>query len=324
MEKKGSSVMKDIGKLKVFGTILGGVVLLLCLFKVNGKVVVVPRDGNVKEDSETKEIVGNLYEITLENFDFSLLNLQRYKSENEVLEFYQDKNCYYRNNDKKADTCIYTFSGNDCLIEGVFVNGEEFSFDGVFLDEEKYFKVGDKTFVNALLDNKKAYFDATTRYMYDLKGNRIDDIGKSINLKKYAIKNISLEKLKEEMEKSSFVGSKLLEDISMDYFKKLVDKDSYSLVYIGRPTCKYCVMYEELLDSFLPKYNVFMKRLLTNELSLEEENFLKKFIEENTTIEGIRTPLTLIVGQGKVKDYLLGYKEEDVLKAFLDENDFLE
>lgn len=94
---------------------------------------------------------------------------------------------------------------------------------------------------------------------------------------------------------------------SIDIDKYLALKkssDSYSVIYIGRPTCSHCVVQKPIMEHLVYKYNIVINYLDTDTLSDDD---IDKFRDSDEYFsEGWGTPLTLIVKDNKIVDKIEG------------------
>ena len=109
-------------------------------------------------------------------------------------------------------------------------------------------------------------------------------------------------------------------NISVDDYFKLLDKDDISLVYIGRDSCRFCMMQNGVLKNLMDKYNIKVNFINTNKL---KDNDTKRIAEtyDDFKENGLGTPTVLLVGKKEIIMYKRGFvKEEELTKALKEYN----
>ena len=105
--------------------------------------------------------------------------------------------------------------------------------------------------------------------------------------------------------------------------EKISDGSKY-VVYIGRPTCGYCVKFLPTLQKAQKEYGYKTIYIdLEKMTSQDQTNILKvdndeKYIAENYGY----TPMVLIFENGKLSKGWVGYAEYDKFASFLEDNGF--
>lgn len=101
----------------------------------------------------------------------------------------------------------------------------------------------------------------------------------------------------------------------VDYseYEEIINDDKTNIVVIGQTTCSHCIAMKPAINTVAGEYDLTIYYLNITELTEEESN---KFTDSLTTIEyndpdfvesgSFGTPLTLIIENGKVKDYISG------------------
>lgn len=127
----------------------------------------------------------------------------------------------------------------------------------------------------------------------------------------------------EEMEPETISEDeqKDLNEIGLDEYLSLKDGEEKSIIFIARPTCHYCQLYEPIMKNMVYLYDLKVNHLNTDELSDEEQNKLIK--SDDYFSEGYGTPLTLIVQNGKILDKIEGYTTSENTIQFLKDNGFI-
>ena len=96
-----------------------------------------------------------------------------------------------------------------------------------------------------------------------------------------------------------------LKTINIDEYLSLKESnDSYSIIYVARPTCSFCVLQKPIMENVVYRYDITVNYLNTDELSDEDVNKLR---DSDEYFEGgWGTPLTLIVRDNKIVDKIEG------------------
>ena len=112
--------------------------------------------------------------------------------------------------------------------------------------------------------------------------------------------------------------------------KSYLNRNSTSILVLGKTGCRFCEMYIPVLDSVSKKNNVeFIYVNLTN-LDDENYNFImnsdllipakcNNYGENIPLKKGFGTPLSLFIKSGEVYDCIRGYKDEHALINLLSE-----
>lgn len=125
----------------------------------------------------------------------------------------------------------------------------------------------------------------------------------------------------------------MFNSVNSEGFLELVNKESTSVIYLGRGTCGYCV-------KFLPTLQKAQKEIgyKTNYVDIEKvgedseatnkmiemiNNMSEQYNEANgTDYESLYgyTPTVVVVGNGKIKNIWIGYSDYDTYASWLKEN----
>ena len=96
-----------------------------------------------------------------------------------------------------------------------------------------------------------------------------------------------------------------LKEINIDEYLSLKESnDAYSVIYVARPTCSYCILQKPIMENIVYKYGVTVNYLNTDELS--DEGVSKLRDSDEYFESGWGTPLTLIVKDNKIVDKIEG------------------
>lgn len=120
-----------------------------------------------------------------------------------------------------------------------------------------------------------------------------------------------------------------LVDLSLDEFKEKVNSNDHLIVYVNSPTCKVCQYTKEqfLLDfiketslkiySFqAPSNRVYESEKFIESISPSGASYIK-YKEDDIVIS---VPLILLISEGKVYKYALGYGQKDISSPFFKKN----
>lgn len=112
--------------------------------------------------------------------------------------------------------------------------------------------------------------------------------------------------------------------ITPDEFVEAYKGDKLQLIYIGRENCGFCVKFVPVLNEAQKNYNFKTLYLdintANNSVNPEGMNKIIELNEEFFTGENTSygiTPMTLIVKNGEIIDYQIGYSEYSTLEALV-------
>lgn len=108
--------------------------------------------------------------------------------------------------------------------------------------------------------------------------------------------------------------------IDLEEYEELVSKSKTHIVVVGQTTCSHCIAIKPALNKVAKEYNLTINYLNLTEMTEGEYNDFSlslKQIEYNDPdfVEkgSFGTPLTLIIENGKVKDYISGQRTKSQL-----------
>lgn len=108
--------------------------------------------------------------------------------------------------------------------------------------------------------------------------------------------------------------------INTDEFIEAYNGDETKLIYLGRPDCGYCIKFVPILTSVQKQFNFQTLYLDINQVGTDDVNRIlelnESFFKGENTAYGY-TPMTLIVKNGEILDYQIGYSNEDTLKTLV-------
>lgn len=114
-------------------------------------------------------------------------------------------------------------------------------------------------------------------------------------------------------------ASKELTNVTYSEFTEFLQGNTKTVVIIGRQGCSWCQKYNPILKKVNGKYDLDIKYLSTDNFTTEEYyNYLT--IDTTSADEGIGTPITMIISEGKIIDRIDGYVEQSSLETFLKNN----
>lgn len=108
--------------------------------------------------------------------------------------------------------------------------------------------------------------------------------------------------------------------INFEEYEDIVDKKGTHVVVVGQTTCSHCIAFKPALNKVAGEYDLTINYLNLTEMSEEEyEDFQEslkeiKYDDPDFVEKGqFGTPLTLIIENGKVKDYISGQRTNSQL-----------
>lgn len=108
--------------------------------------------------------------------------------------------------------------------------------------------------------------------------------------------------------------------INTDEFIKAYNGDETKLIYLGRPDCGYCIKFVPVLTEVQKSYNFQTLYLDINNVGTEDVNRIialnEDFFKGEDTAYGY-TPMTLIVKNGEIVDYQIGYSAASTLETLV-------
>jgi len=120
-------------------------------------------------------------------------------------------------------------------------------------------------------------------------------------------------------EDAVYSGESNLTFIDYSEYEDLIDKGTH-VVVIGQTTCSHCIAIKPALNKVAGEYDLTINYLNLTEMSQDEYNNFSKSLKEieyndpDFVEDGsFGTPLTLIIDNGKVKDYISGERTKSQL-----------
>ena len=120
---------------------------------------------------------------------------------------------------------------------------------------------------------------------------------------------------------SSALQSAGFNEVSLDEYLKLIEKDENSIILVARPTCGYCEKFTPILKQAMEDMNLKINYIDTDKLSNDDwTTFTSSLNYLNSEEWG--TPLVLIVKNKEVVAENSGYVELETIKEFFKNNGF--
>lgn len=108
--------------------------------------------------------------------------------------------------------------------------------------------------------------------------------------------------------------------IDLDEYEDLVEEKGTHVVVIGQTTCSHCIAIKPALNKVAGEYELTINYLNLTEMDEEEYNDFEESLKEIEYNDPafvqngeFGTPLTLIIENGKVKDYISGQRTNSQL-----------
>lgn len=124
-----------------------------------------------------------------------------------------------------------------------------------------------------------------------------------------------------EKEESSEYDVSMFTTIDADGFVEAFNGSEMSVVYFGRPTCGYCVQFLPVLQQAQADYEYKTLYVDISTISSDESKKiteLDSFLSENYG----STPIVVLLKDGKIVDYQLGYTDYSTYAGMLEDNGF--
>lgn len=108
--------------------------------------------------------------------------------------------------------------------------------------------------------------------------------------------------------------------INYNEYEKLIDDSKTHVVVVGQTTCSHCIAIKPALNKVAGEYDLTINYLNLTEMSQDEYNSFSESLKEIEYNDpdfvesgSFGTPLTLIIENGKVKDYISGERTKSQL-----------
>lgn len=108
--------------------------------------------------------------------------------------------------------------------------------------------------------------------------------------------------------------------IDYEDYEEIVDNTGTQIVVVGQTTCSHCIAIKPALNKVAGEYDLTINYLNLTEMSEDEYNSFSESLKEIEYNDpdfvesgSFGTPLTLIIENGKVKDYISGERTKSQL-----------
>ena len=111
-----------------------------------------------------------------------------------------------------------------------------------------------------------------------------------------------------------------IKETSVADYLKIISKNDTSIIYIGRPGCGYCQMFQPILEEVLKQYKIGVEYVNIENISSQEE--WDSFENSNEYLKAGEwgTPTLIVYKDKKIVKVNPGYVEKDNLIAFFKES----
>lgn len=125
-----------------------------------------------------------------------------------------------------------------------------------------------------------------------------------------------------ELEKFNFIEdiSYLITHINFDEFNNLINNSEKNVIVIGKDDCKYCDEVIETLNDISINYNIKINYINIGEMNSEVSVEIQNKLNELEYEDGFTTPMTLIVENNKLLNYIIGASNEEYFVDIFTEN----
>lgn len=125
-----------------------------------------------------------------------------------------------------------------------------------------------------------------------------------------------------ELYDKNFINTKenYISDINFYEFENLFNQSKKSVVIISKENCKYCSEVISLLNSISLDYNIEVFNLNIINFNNELASDVSKKLNEYGYVDGLTTPLTLLIESNKLIDYVIGPSNEEYFVEIFKEN----
>lgn len=125
-----------------------------------------------------------------------------------------------------------------------------------------------------------------------------------------------------ELKKFNFIEdvSYLITHINLEEFNNLLNSSQKSVILIGKDDCKYCNEVIETLNTISINYDIKINYINIGLINSDASLTLQKELNELDYNDGFTTPLTLIVENNKLLNYVIGASNEQYFIDIFTEN----
>lgn len=114
-----------------------------------------------------------------------------------------------------------------------------------------------------------------------------------------------------------------INEISESEYMEIIKEDGISIIYVARPTCSYCQMFEPVLTEVLKEYKIGVEYIDISAISTQDE--WNEFYNSNEFLSSGEwgTPTLMIYKNKELYKVNAGYVDKDTLVNFLVENELI-
>lgn len=126
----------------------------------------------------------------------------------------------------------------------------------------------------------------------------------------------------ERLYEFNFISEKenSLNEIDYNDFKILLESNSKNVILISKNDCKFCDDVIKKLNSIMLNYNIEINYINISDFDDEIIFKIEKRLKDIGYTEGFTTPITLIIENNKILDYIIGTSTEEYLVDIFKEN----
>ena len=128
------------------------------------------------------------------------------------------------------------------------------------------------------------------------------------------------EKVNTEGNESYSYDVSMFTEIDADGYMNALNGEELQVVYLGRPTCGYCIQFLPYLKQAQKEYSYKTLYIDTDKISNDD---LTKVLETmGIELSSFGTPTVALIHNGKVVDMQIGYTEYSQFASLLEKNGF--
>ncbi|MBE6139534.1 MAG: hypothetical protein E7174_03460 [Firmicutes bacterium] len=146
-----------------------------------------------------------------------------------------------------------------------------------------------------------------------VKNEKIIGSIRSINTKKSYFNKLTEFKFIDQID--SFVAN-----INLDEFNNLLNSNEKNIIIIGKDDCKYCEEVSKTLNDIAINYDIKVNYINIGKFDSNISIQVEEILLELGYIDGFTTPITLIIENNKLLDYVIGASNEQYFIDIFTEN----
>ena len=108
--------------------------------------------------------------------------------------------------------------------------------------------------------------------------------------------------------------------INLDEFNNLLNNNEKNIIVIGKDDCKYCEQVNETLNNIVINYDIKINSINVGKIDSNVAIEVEKKLSDLKYNDGFTTPITLIVENNKLLDYVIGASNEEYFIDIFSEN----